>query len=79
MKEKVDDLVWFHEVMQENLKTASYSEQIQILTLVPECTVQNILMSEYLVRTSHENKKVGEILANLLLKKGKLSPLKQFI
>ena len=31
--------------MQEKLKTASYSEQIQILTLDLEFTVQNILMS----------------------------------
>ena len=45
MKEKVNDLVRLHEAMQEKLKTALYSEQIQILTLVPECTVQNILMS----------------------------------
>ena len=45
MKEEVNDLVRLHEAMQEKLKTASYSEQIQILTLVPECTVQNILMS----------------------------------
>ena len=36
MKEKVNDLVRLHEVMQEKLKTASYSEQIQILTLVPD-------------------------------------------
>ena len=43
--EKVNDLVRLHEAMQEKLKTALYSEQIQILTLVPECTVQNILMS----------------------------------
>ena len=35
MKEKVNDLVRLHEAMQEKLKTASYSEQIQILTLVP--------------------------------------------
>ena len=35
MKEKVNDLVWLHEAMQEKLKTASYSEQIQVLTLVP--------------------------------------------
>ena len=35
MKEKVNDLVCLHEVMQEELKTASYSEQIQILTSVP--------------------------------------------
>ena len=36
MKEKVNDLVRLHEVMQEKLKTASYSEQIQILTVVPD-------------------------------------------
>ena len=36
MKEKVNDLVRLHEVMQEKLKTASYSEPIQILTLVPD-------------------------------------------
>ena len=44
IKEKVNDLVRLHEPMQEKLKTASYSEQIEILTLVPECTIQNILM-----------------------------------
>ena len=58
MKEKVNDLVRLHEAMQEKLKTASYSEQIQnflfvilhsyILTYLInglECTFQNILMS----------------------------------
>ena len=44
MKEKVNDLFRLHEVMQEKLKTGSYSEQIQILTLVHEYAVQNILM-----------------------------------
>ena len=34
MKEKVNDLVRLHEAMQGKLKTASYSEQIQILNLV---------------------------------------------
>ena len=34
MKEKVNDLVRLYKAMQEELKTASYSEQIQILTLV---------------------------------------------
>ena len=33
MKEKVHDLVRLHNSMQEKLKTASYLEQIQILTL----------------------------------------------
>ena len=45
MKGKVSDLVRFHKAMQEKLKTASYSEQIQILTLDLKFTVQNILMS----------------------------------
>ena len=34
MKEKVNDLVRFYKVIQEKIKTASYLEQIQILTLV---------------------------------------------
>ena len=42
---KVIELVRLHELKQVKLKTAPYSEQIQIFTLVPECTVQNILMS----------------------------------
>ena len=47
MKEKVNDLVRLHEAMQEKLKTASYSEPIQILNLINglECTFQNILIS----------------------------------
>ena len=36
MKEKVNGLVRLYEVMQEKFKTASYSEQISILTLVPD-------------------------------------------
>ena len=36
MKGKVNDLIRLHEAMQEQLKTVSYSEQIQILTLVPD-------------------------------------------
>ena len=36
MKEKVNDLVRLHKAMQEKLKTASYSQQIQILTLVAD-------------------------------------------
>ena len=45
MKERVIDFVRLQEIMQEKLKTSSYSEQIKAFTLVPECTVQNILMS----------------------------------
>ena len=36
MKEKANDLVRLHEVMQEKLKTTSYLGQIQILSLVPD-------------------------------------------
>ena len=36
MKRKVNDLIRLHEAMQEQLKTVSCSEQIQILTLVPD-------------------------------------------
>ena len=59
---------WLGCTMQEKSKTASYSEPIQILTLVPDKWCQmhwseysNIL--EYLVLTSHEITKVSEILA----------------
>ena len=68
MKEKVNDLVRLHEAMQEKLKTASYSEPIQILTLVPDkwsriyCS-EYFNVFEYLVWTSHAIKKVSEILA----------------
>ena len=36
MQKKVNVLVRFYEAMQEKSKTASYSEPIQILTLVPD-------------------------------------------
>ena len=36
MKEKLNDLVRLHEAMQEKSKIASYLEQIQIPTLVPD-------------------------------------------
>ena len=76
MKEKVNDLVRLHKAMQEKLKTASYSEQIQILTLVPDkwsrmyCS-EYFNVFEYLVWASHETKKVGRILAKPAPKKGK--------
>ena len=68
MIRKRSDLVRLHKAMQEKLKLASYSEQIQILTLVPDkwsrmyCS-ECFNVFEYLVRTSHEIKKVGGILA----------------
>ena len=36
MKENVNDLIRLHEAMQEKLKTTSYLEQIQLLTLIPD-------------------------------------------
>ena len=46
MNEKVNALVRLHKVMQEILKTASYLEQIQVLTLVPD-EWSRIYCSEY--------------------------------
>ena len=68
MKEKVDDLVRLHNAMQEKLKTESFSEQIQILTLVTDkwfrmYRSEYFNVFEYLVWTSHEIRKVGGILA----------------
>ena len=84
MKDKVNDLVRLHKAIQEKLKTASYSEQIQILTLVPDkwslmhCSEYSNVF-EYLVWTSHEIKDVGGILEKPAPKKGKLSLPKHFI
>ena len=76
MKEKMNDLVRLHKAMQEKLKTTSYSEQIQILTLVPDkwsrmhCS-KYFNVFEYLVWTLHEIKKIDGILAKTASKKGK--------
>ena len=35
-KDKVNDLISLHDAMQEKLKTTSYSEQIQIFTLISD-------------------------------------------
>ena len=84
MQKKVNVLVRLHEAMQEKLKTASYSEQIQILNLVPDkwsqmhCS-EYFNVFQYLFRTSHKTKNVGGILAKPTPKKEKLSPLKHFI
>ena len=81
VKYKVNDLVRLYEAMPEKLKTASYSEPVQIRTLVPDkwsriyCS-EYFNIFEYLVWTSHEIKKVGEILAKPAPeKKEKLSSL----
>ena len=46
MQDKVDVLVRLHEAVQEKLKTTSYSESIQIRTLVPDKWSQ-MYCSEY--------------------------------
>ena len=76
MKEKANELVRLHEAIQEKLKTASYSEQIQILTLVPDNWSRKYGSEcfnafEYLVWTADEIKKVGEILVKPAPKKRK--------
>ena len=76
MQEKVIVLVRLHEAMQEKLKTAAYSEPVLILTLVPDkwsriYSSEYFNIFEYLVWTSHEIKKVGEILAKPAPKKWK--------
>ena len=76
VKEKVNDLVRLHEAMQEKLKTPSYSEQIQILTLVHDkwsriyCS-EYFNVFEYRTWTSHKIKKVAGILAKPAPKNGK--------
>ena len=70
MQKKVNVLVRLHEAMQEKWKTASYSEPIQILTLVPD-KWSRMHCSEYFWIHSYEIKKVGEILAKPAPKKGK--------
>ena len=47
IQKKVNVLVRLHEGMQENSKTASYSEPIQILTLLPD-KWSRMYCSEYL-------------------------------
>ena len=77
MKEKANDLFRLHKAAQEKLRTASYSEQVQILTLVPDkwsrmyCS-EYFNVFEYLVWTSHEIKKAGRVLAKPAPKKGKI-------
>ena len=76
MKEKVNHLVRLDKAMQEKIKTASYSEQLRILTLVPDkwswmyCS-EYVDVFEYLVWTSCDIKKVDKILAKPAPKKGK--------
>ena len=49
MKEKVNDQARQHKAMQEKLKTASYSEQIQILTFLPDIWSPMYCLEYYIV------------------------------
>ena len=76
MKEKVSELVRLHRAMQEKLKTASYSQEIQILALLPDKWSRMYCLEyfnafEYFVWTSHKIKNVAGILAKPAPKKGK--------
>ena len=69
--------------MQEKFKIVSSSEEIQILTLVPDKWSQKYCSEgfnafEYVVWTSDETIKIGEILAKPAPKKEKQSPMKHF-
>ena len=66
------------------LKTGSYSEQIQILILLPDKWSRNYCSEyfnvfEYLVWTHMKSKQKLEYQLNLLPEKEKLSPMKHFI
>ena len=75
-------LVRLHEAIK--LKTGSYSEQIQILILLPDKWSRNYCSEyfnvfEYLVWTHMKSKQKLEYQLNLLPEKEKLSPMKHFI
>ena len=76
---KSAELDRLHDLMREKLKNASYPQKIQILTLVPdkwsrELAAKQFGVSEYLIRTARDLKKVGGILAIPEPKRGKSLP-----
>ena len=60
MEEKLNDFIRLHKAMQEKLKAASYSEQIQILTLVSDnglkCTAEYFNVFGYIVKITWNQK-----------------------
>ena len=63
--------------MKEKLTTATYSEKIQILTLAPDSSscqycAEHFNVSEYVVSTARELKKVKGILGKPAQKQGKV-------
>ena len=83
MIEKVNDLIRLHKAIQENLKTAWFSEKKKFLPwyLINglECTVENILISLNTLFELNMKWKRCNISKTFSWKKEKLSPLKQFI
>ena len=76
-EQKASELDRLHNLMKENLTAATYSEKIQILTLAQDswsrrCCAEHFNLSEYLVRTARELKKVKEILVKTAQKQGKV-------
>ena len=76
-EQNASELDHLHSLMKEKLTTAMYSEKIQILTLEadlwsPQYCAEHFNVSEYLVRTARELKKVKGILAKPAQKQGKV-------
>ena len=75
-KNKAEKLVRLYAAMKEKLVTASNTEKLQILTLVPDswsrkhCS-EYFGVSEYLIRSARELKQRKGILAQSSQKKGK--------
>ena len=79
---KAAELERLHDAMMEKLKTTSYPEKIQILTLIPdksrEYASKRFDVCEYLIWTARKLKKFGGILAKPAPKKSKTIPQETF-
>ena len=78
-RSKSDELDRLHELMKDKLKGSSFSEKIQILTLIPDSWSRSYCstffdVSEHLIRQARDLKKTKGILAVPNAKKGKKLP-----
>ena len=69
-KNKAEELDWLHAAMKEKLVTASNTEKLQILTLLPDSWSPNYCseyfgVSEYLIQSARELKQRNETLVQL--------------
>ena len=76
-EQKASELDRLHNLMKEKLTTTRYSKKIQISTLAPDSwshrhCAEHFNVSEYLVRTARELKKVKGFLAKPAQKQGKV-------